>query len=77
MSFRQRVPGSNGEKLAFVFLNAELNIDVDTSFIVVMDGEGWKPGAVTWLNARALETDGFDVFSLSGLDSWLHVLLRN
>ena len=72
---RQRVPGSNDEKLPFVFMNGELNIDATTSFIVVMDGKGWKRGAIRWINERANETDGFYVLELNSFGRWLANLL--
>ena len=49
---RMSVSGSVDEKLPFVWENAKLN-QPDHHFLVVMDGDGWKPEARSWINAKA------------------------
>lgn len=58
---RQRVAGSTDEKLPYVFANAQLNIGFGQEFIFVMDGNGWKKGALQWIERRASETESFSV----------------
>ena len=67
---RQRVPGSVDEKLPFVYLNALNNLP-EREFILVLDGDGFKPQAIDWIKARARETDGFSVLGPDELVEWL------
>lgn len=67
---RQRVPGSVDEKLPYVYLNALNNLP-EREFILIVEGNGFKPGAIDWINARAGETDGFSVLAPDELVEWL------
>lgn len=67
---RQRVPGSVDEKLPYVYLNALNNLP-EREFILIVEGTGFKPGAIDWINARAGETDGFSVLAPDELVEWL------
>jgi len=67
---RQNVPGSTDEKLPYVFQNALANISDDVAFVLVMEGDGWKPGAVVWIRAQADATEGFDVFTFGEFQDW-------
>jgi len=67
---RQNVAGSTDEKLPYVFHNALANIETGVEFVLVMEGAGWKPGAVIWIRAQADATDGFDVFTFSEFEDW-------
>lgn len=71
---RQRTSGSTDEKLPYVFENAKANIDLGREFILVMDGDGWKPGAVDWINEQADETDNFTVMRIDEMLSWINEL---
>ena len=68
---RQRTSGSTDEKLPYVFENAKKNIALERKLLLVMDGDGWKPGAKDWIKARALETPGFAVVDFDEFDRWL------
>lgn len=67
---RQRVPGSVDEKLPYVFLNARHNLP-ELEFVLILDGEGFKPGAITWIKAQAAQTPGFNVLAPGELVEWL------
>jgi len=67
---RQRVPGSVDEKLAYVYLNA-LNAIPEREFVLVVEGEGFKPEALAWIRAKARETLGFTVLGPDELIDWL------
>lgn len=71
---RQKTPGSTDEKLPYVFANAEVNIEQGREFLLVMDGDGWKPGALKWVYSKADQTDGFTVIGLDEFDDWLRRL---
>lgn len=44
----QQVAGSVDEKLPYLYLNA-IEAMPETALIILIDGAGWKPGALTWL----------------------------
>lgn len=48
----QQVAGSVDEKLPYLYLNAIEKMP-ERHIIVVIDGKGWKPGAVVWLKNAA------------------------
>ncbi len=57
---RQKHPGSTDEKLPYVYQNAVNNLP-ERETVLVMSGQGWKPGARAWIEKQAKETDGFHV----------------
>lgn len=67
---RQTVSGSVDEKLPYIYQNALAALP-DREFVLVMEGEGWKDGAVAWIEARAAETEGFTVLRPERVDAWL------
>ncbi len=67
---RQYSSGSVDEKLPYVYLNAVNNLP-ERQFVLVLDGDGFKPGAIDWIKARAEETDGFSVMGPNELVDWL------
>ena len=71
---RQRTSGSTDEKLPYVYANAELNIEFGHEFFLIMDGDGWKPGAVKWTRDRAAENDNFSVYTPEEFFAWLERL---
>ena len=71
---RQKTPGSTDEELPYVFANAEINIKQGREFLLVMDGDGWKSGALKWVYTKADQTDGFTVIELGEFDDWLRRL---
>ncbi len=68
---RQRVAGSVDEKLPYVYENALLNLKSGYDFILVIEGEGWKPGAIKWIKNKAELTEGFNVMSPTGFLNWV------
>jgi len=68
---RQRVAGSTDEKLPYVYENALLNLKSGYEFILVMEGDGWKPDAVEWIRNKARLTEGFYVMSRLEFFSWI------
>lgn len=48
---RMNVPGSLDEKIPHMFLNA-LTAIPGTHVIILVDGDGWRPGSLTWLKAQ-------------------------
>lgn len=68
---RQKTSGSTDEKLPYVFANAKTNIALGQEFILVLDGPGWKKGAIKWIEERAAETEGFSVLTRSAFLLWL------
>lgn len=68
---RQYSSGSTDEKLPYVFENARMNIAQGFDFILVMEGDGWKPGAVEWIRGRAAETPDFSVMDFRTFTAWL------
>ncbi len=67
---RMSVSGSTDEKLPYVFANAQANLP-ERDFVLVMDGDGWRDGAVAWIEARAAETEGFTVLRPETFAAWL------
>ena len=67
---RQSRSGSVDEKLPYVWHNARLNYpERDTILIVI--GDGWKPGALQWAWEQMLTTDGFSVMTFEEFLSWV------
>ena len=67
---RMSVSGSVDEKLPLVWLNAKHN-QRDHQFLLIVDGDGWKPEARAWIEARARSYEGFDVMGVEGFKIWL------
>lgn len=72
---RQMTSGSVDEKLPYVFENARLAIADGRAFVLVMEGNGWKEGAVRWIEEKAAETDGFDVVRRDAIEQMVGRLL--
>lgn len=72
---RQTVGGSIDEKMPYVFLNAQLNID-RFGFILVLEGQGMKPEARKWIETQARDLEGFEVLSFEGFKIWLSAHMR-
>lgn len=70
---RQTASGSVDEKLPYVFANARANWP-EREFVLVLDGDGWREGAVAWIRARAAEVQGFTVLSPEEFGPWLRRL---
>ena len=68
-SKHQKWNGSTDEKLPYIYLNALKNLP-EREMILVLSGNGWKPGAVEWIRRKADETDGFFVMSLDEFVRW-------
>lgn len=69
-SKRQAQSGSTDEKLPFVYENALANLP-ERETVLVMGGKGWRPGAVSWIRAKAAATDGFYVFTPDEFIAWV------
>ncbi len=74
----QQTSGSVDEKLPYLYLNC-IEAMPENHIIIIIDGEGWKKGAVEWLRNAALtkkytNPENFDkrieVFSLSSFLTW-------
>ncbi|WP_156953320.1 PD-(D/E)XK nuclease superfamily protein [Afifella pfennigii] len=72
---RMSVSGSVDEKLPFVWLNA-LENQPEYDFVLVLDGEGWKPEARRWVEAKARADERFTVLGVEGFKIWLSAQLR-
>lgn len=70
---RQMTSGSTDEKLPYVVENAKAAIGEGRGFLLVMDGEGFKPGAKSWVKAQGEALEGFDVIAKDGLAGWLNI----
>ncbi|NOX82854.1 MAG: hypothetical protein GXP06_07690 [Alphaproteobacteria bacterium] len=68
---RQRSPGSTDEKLPYVYENALANLALGREFVLIVEGEGWRPGAITWIKTKAAETKNFTVFHPPQFYQWI------
>lgn len=78
---RMSVPGSLDEKIPHMFLSA-LTALPGHHVIILIDGEGWRPGALTWLKAQTRDRrwNGFanypgkriDVMTLEDFTAWIN-----
>ncbi len=66
---RQSRPGSVDEKLPYVWHNARLNYPERETILIVI-GDGWKPGALRWAREQMAATEGFSVMSFEEFLSW-------
>lgn len=65
----QGVAGSVDEKLPYLALNIEKHFPFPT--MVVIDGGGWKRGAIDWLKGRVPHIPNlFAVYSMSEFIAW-------
>jgi len=80
----QQSSGSVDEKLPYLYLNAIEKMPED-HIVIVIDGEGFKEGAKTWLKQAAKEkkyTDStnrqktIEVLTLPGFITWANKILR-
>ncbi len=67
--------GSIDEKLPFLFLNV-LEAFPEHNVIIVIDGPGWRDGAIAWLRRAAAETTAktIRVMSLGDFLAWANTL---
>lgn len=70
----QSVSGSVDEKLPYLALNIEQRFSFPT--MVVIDGSGWKHGAIDWLKGRVPHIANlFAVYSMSEFIAWSNQFL--
>jgi len=69
----QATEGSADEKMPFIYETARANLG-EREYIFVMGGDGWKPGAVTWIRRKAKKTPGFKVFNRDEFAAWVKTL---
>lgn len=69
----QNSPGSVDEKLPFLFANC-VNGFNERDVIIVLEGNGYKPGAVEWFKSavESIKFKNIKVFNLSQFNSWLN-----
>jgi hypothetical protein len=81
----QQVNGSVDEKLPYLYLNAIEKMP-EKHIVVIIDGQGWKRGAIEWLKEAALEkkyTDStncnkkIEILSLSEFMTWSNTVFRD
>jgi len=74
----QQSRGSTDEKLPYLFVNAATSAAIpEQRVVIVIDGPGWRPGAVAWLRrAAAHAPDGkrIDVMDLGQFMAWSNSL---
>ena len=66
---RQKWQGSTDEKLPYIYQNALINLP-NREMILIIGGNGWKPGAVKWIREKARQTTGFQVMTLDEFIRW-------
>jgi hypothetical protein len=79
----QQGSGSVDEKLPYLYLNC-IETMPETHIIIVIDGRGWKAGAIPWLKdavtkkkyTTAPSTKVIEVFSLSEFMAWANTTFR-
>ena len=80
----QQVSGSVDEKLPYLYLNS-IEVMPEKHILIVIDGAGWKSGAIPWLkNAAASkkyitpenEDKKIEVLSLTEFMTWANRVLR-
>jgi hypothetical protein len=82
----QQSPGSVDEKFPYLYLNCMEKMP-ERNIIIIVDGQGAKPGAIQWLRQAALnkfyinhqtsETKNIMVMSLSEFVKWANLTFRN
>lgn len=68
----QQSSGSVDEKLPYLFLNATTKM-TEKEIMIIIDGEGWKEGAIPWLKNAVNESDQknrIKVLSIKGFMIW-------
>ncbi|MDE3022430.1 MAG: 4-diphosphocytidyl-2C-methyl-D-erythritol kinase [Pseudomonadota bacterium] len=80
----QQVNGSVDEKLPYLYLNCIETMPED-QVIIVIDGKGWKKGAISWLKTAVAEKKYMsppnrdkviEVFSLADFITWANNTFR-
>lgn len=80
----QQSPGSVDEKLPYLYLNAIEQMP-ESEIIILIDGKGWKSGAITWLRNAVSEkkyateegkNKHIDVFDLQEFIAWANTKFR-
>jgi hypothetical protein len=70
----QTAKGSVDEKLPYLYLNC-VKAMPEKTVMVVIDGPGWKDGAIEWLKKKAQQNQNTDktvlVFSVKELKEWI------
>lgn len=74
----QQTPGSVDEKLPYLYLNASrFDAMPEAHVIIVIDGAGWREGALAWLRQAAQTPPPgkrIDVFDLAQFLAWANTL---
>jgi hypothetical protein len=73
-AMRQQTRGSLDERLPYLLSNARLAFP-DVHVVLVLEGPGWRPGALAWALRRAAEIDDKQV-EVMGLEMFRHWLTR-
>lgn len=80
----QQSSGSVDEKLPYLYLNC-IETMPETKIIIVIDGDGWKKGAIAWLKTAVAEKKyttsenqdkSIQVFSLQEFITWANKVFR-
>ncbi len=80
----QQSAGSVDEKLPYLYLNAIEQMP-EEDIIILIDGKGWKPGAIQWLKDAIREkkyvvgitkTKNIQVLDLQGFIAWANKTFR-
>lgn len=80
----QQTSGSVDEKLPYLYLNA-IEAMPENDIIIIIDGSGWKKGAIAWLEdainqnkytAANSQKKKIRVFDLSGFLTWANTTFR-
>lgn len=80
----QQVSGSVDEKLPYLYLNA-IEAMPEKNIIILIDGTGWKPGALKWLKdavkekkytTEANKDKVIQVFNLTEFFTWANVMFN-
>lgn len=80
----QQVAGSVDEKLPYLYLNS-IEAMPEKHIVVVIDGNGWKTGAIPWLKEAAVNRKyttsespkkKIEILSLAEFMTWANTTLR-
>jgi hypothetical protein len=71
-AMQQRTRGSLDERLPYLLLSAAIAFP-DVRVVLVLDGDGWRDGALSWARARAaaIRAKPVEVMTLAGFRAWL------
>lgn len=80
----QQVAGSVDEKLPYLYLNS-IEAMPERHIVVIIDGKGWKSGAIPWLKEAAsqrkyseslMSEKKIEILSLTEFMTWANNILR-